>query len=793
MPDAVSKRPPPGAAVRVFLRDDKTGDAVPGVVLSLYADSSRSTGQLVATLQTDQAGYASFKLDPSLVAASTQFRLTHAAARADALAVSAADLLAGAEAYTLVIDASQLDPLAPSPGLPAVVAPDAVDLTLSPGSIGLVPHLLKGRGLCGQLMPTTMAVRRFDAFRILADVCRPRTLPCGVQIVRGRMLEFEIAWYPAGTALGELLNSITLAPCEQVNVAVVDWMRRETATVDRASEVRQHATQDMHHDTLIHEAMQSSVQSKNFTIGSGTTSGARAAVPIQASMLDMTAGWGAAVSKSTTKHDVAASTTSQLSERITQASSFVGSQRSSVVFQSTASEHRTYQTRTVRNHNHCHTLNLMYYQVNRVYRVVTDYRGERDVILVKYENRDFDANRAYCHAGILKGALLDGSLRGCFDELAGALFCCDREPVGEDVRMESITVTMNLLESPGHITAIQPILFTTNGPVSLPSVHVGWQAPGVKTHTFALPAQVDPKQVTAVLLQVDFPPSGGGMGQWHWLRHVVAADVEVTYRAVGYAAPLALAASHTTRSLDTVVALEPKAELPPITQGENPCVDDSCCIQALLGHLNCHKRYYNSLIWLNEDPNDRVMRWACCYENPDSLSLIGQIENVPLSVFGDYVVFPVAGSPLNDDPTVLPMSRLVTLPTPGVHAEGILGQCDSCEIIDPNRRWDWKDSPCTDNAPAIGDPPPAQAGVALGDLLPDAINSLITFASVPAAPSSNMTALVTALLASADKGSTEARLLLEKLMQVFKDSIPPSSGLPKVEKPQTPATPAAKS
>jgi hypothetical protein len=135
------------------------------------------------------------------------------------------NLLAGAEAYTLVIDASQLDPFALSPGLPAVIAPDAVDLTLSPGSIGLVPHLLKGHGLCGQLMPTTMAVRRFDAFRILADVCHPRTLPCGVQIVRGRMLEFEIAWHPAGTALGELLNSNTLAPCEQVNVAVVDWMR----------------------------------------------------------------------------------------------------------------------------------------------------------------------------------------------------------------------------------------------------------------------------------------------------------------------------------------------------------------------------------------------------------------------------------------------------------------------------------------------------------------------------------------------------------------------------------------
>jgi hypothetical protein len=753
---------PAGGAIRVFLRDEKTGDAVPGVVVSLYADTSRTSGQLVATLQTDHEGYASFKLEYSLVAASTRFRVTHGAARDDALVVGANELLAGAETHTLTLDASQLDLSGPSPGLPAVVSPDALDLALSPGSIGLIPHFLPGKGLCGQLMPTTMAVRRFQAFRIIADICKPQVLNCGgerVQYVRGRLLEYEVAWHPAGTALGELLNTITLAPCEQVNVAVADWMRRETATLERTSDVRQHATQEMDHDRLVRETMRSSVFSASVATAAGGTIG----IPLK---LNLTVAFGAGISASA----VAASTASQLSERITQASSFVASQRQTVVFQATATERSTYQTRTIRNHNHCHTLNLMYYGVNRVYRVVTDYKGEREVILVKYENRDFDAHRAYCGAHVLKDALLDPSLAQCFDELGDALFCCGEEEdaAGKDVRMESITVSVNLAGGSEVINQIHPVLQTTNGPLYLTAVNVWWHGSGVRSHTFTLPGQVDPAQVTSVLVIVHYAGSG-------FAQSAFATSIDITYHAVGLTAPLALASRNTPGFLGNAFTLEAKAELPPVPEGGTPCADKSCCVKKLLAHLNCHKRYYNSLLWMSEDPNERVARWSCCLEGETGVSLIVQIENEPLAVHGDFVAFAVAGTQLVDDPTVLPVSRVVTLPTPGVYAEGVLGHCDTCEIIDPARHWNWKDSPCPDNAPELPDPADPQKGPALKDLLPDAITSLVTFASVPGAPASGIADLVKTLVASADAGSKEAKALLEKLLDTLKASIPKST------------------
>src|SRR5689334_7192389 len=413
----------------------------------------------------------------------------------------------------------------------------------------------------------------------------------------------------------------------------------------------------------------------------------------------------------------------------------------------------------------------MYYQVNRNYRVVTNYKGEREVILVKYDNKDFDAKRAYCNAPFLKDALLDPSLRSCFDELANALFCCEEKMAGKNPLMDSLTIAINVTAGGGVITNIQIMLDTTGGLVTLPTTSTGWQVPGTHTTTVNLPGQIDPKQVNSILF---FAHGLGGIGIGS-SKFFVASDIEVTYHMPGHPNSFILAALHTPTQIGQFpVVIATKAELPPTDEEWNPCVQASCCIQKLLGHLNCHKRYYNHILWLNEDPNERIMRWSCCRREAEPFSLIGEIENNPLSIYGDFVVFPVAGSQLLDDPSILPVSRLITMPTPGVYVEGVLGQCDTCEKIDPDRFWDWKDSPCSDSAPTANTQPEAQTGVKPSDLKADAISNFVTFSSVPGAPESGIKDLISTLLANADKGSTEAQALLEKLLDSIKGSIPQS-------------------
>lgn len=349
--------------------------------------------------------------------------------------------------------------------------------------------------------------------------------------------------------------------------------------------------------------------------------------------------------------------------------------------------------------------------------------------------------------------------------------------------MDSVTITFKLEAGFGNMMQLQLILNTTHGPVALPWTNTpDWQAPGTYTHTFNLPGQIDPKQVGSIAVIFQSFHSGG-LGGFGGSATFFASDIEVIYHAVGYPEPFSLAALHTPTQIRNVLEMQATAELPPY-EGLNPCLEASCCVQKLLGHLNCHKRYYNSIVWLNEDPNERIMRWSCCGDGQPSANLIAQIENTPITVYGDFVVFGLVESPLVDDPDVLPVTKIVTMPTPGVYGEGILGQCDTCEIIDPDRRWDWKDSPCPDNAPTVDSPPAPQTGVQVSDLKLDAITKLISFLDIPTTPESGLKEVIAALLENADKGSAASKALLEKLMAAIKDSIPKSTGLPQTPKPE---------
>ena len=762
------------AAFRFFLVE-KGGKPVSGAAMSLHADYPGNRSRVLATLQTSGAGYTSFKIARSLLVDAEQFRITIPGVALDAFAMRRTDALGGTESHTIRLNDSAAVTMSPHLGLPSLMVPDAVDLALSPGSIGLTPQLSVDRSLCSQLMPTGLAVRRFNAFHVLADICELEIMHCPdshrdgaplTHVARGTMLEYEISWHPAGTSLGNLLNTFSLAPCERVTVAIADWMRRETASLSQSTEAQQQSTQQTDHERLINETMQGTVTSKTRAFGASAQMGASMGIPIKALTLNLTSGFGAAVSTSSSTQTTAAATTSKLSDRISQEASFVASQHSTVVFQATASEQNTYQTRSVRNNNHCHTLTLMYYQIDRSYLVETAYKGQRDVVLVKYDNMDFDALRAWKNADLLADALIDSSLRAGFAELGDALFCCDMPVPPTDPKADSLTFKFTNIHIGAGAHFTQMMLVTTNGNIPLPLISTaGWVNGQTHTETINLPLQVDPSTMTGIVIFLNTGAGGFGGG------FQAFGGAEVTYHAVGHPGAFGLFSSTTPFGGGLVLQFPVKAELPPPPVGRNPCLEASCVIKKLIAHLNAHKRYYNSLVWLGEDPNERVMKWSCCREQ----SLLSQIENTPIAVYGDFLVFPAAGSEAVTDGSVLPVSRLVTIPTPGVYSEGILGQCDTCEIQDPLRFSNWKDSPCCDENSTVPNSPTTPAGIKPSDLsglTPAALTNLITLMTVPTEPASSLKDLVSTLLAKADGGSAEAKALLEKLIDAVKAGIP---------------------
>jgi hypothetical protein len=737
-------------AIRVFTTDERSGAPAPGIVFAVAAD-----GRPLTNFVTDGEGYGSVKLHRGLLGDATKVTLRSGAGRE--LAVSVHDLAKGVDTFhvSLALDTEAVDRRAS--GLPSVMDPDTRDAILSPASIGLIPQL--SAGLCKQLMPTNVGVRRYGAFQVRANICDPEQIECPprnlTRFTRGKLLEYEISWHPLGNSLGELLNTISLAPCEQVAVVISDWMRQETALRQESSVTEQETVQHIDHDRLIIEALDSKVKNKSRSAGRAHKVGAT--IPIQ--KVDLTAMSSAAIAASTSTQQVAATTMNRLGEHITQAATSVLSRRSSVVFQATASERQHYQTRVVANHNKCHTLTLMYYQVNRNYLVRSDFRGERDAILIEYPNVEFDARRAHCNATALRGELLDPSLDAAFDDLGDALFCCRESGNGKSGLMESITITVNVAAI-NRIMNLAVTLVTASGPIQFPpfAVHA-WQ-PGTESVTLTLPSPIDPASVTAVVLVAT---GWSGLGA----SLLVLNSMTITYRATGITAPFKLFAQQSMIELKHSWASDVTAELPTGAE-ENACIQASCSVKKLLGHLNCHRLYYNSVVWLNEDPNERVARWSCCKGPDGDLNLISLVENTPIAVYGNFVVFPVAGSPLVDDPAVAPVDKLVTVPTPGVYSEGILGQCDTCEILDPKRSTDWKCSDMKVTLPDFADP---QAPPKPGDLKPDTIANLITLSSVPSAPDSVLKTLLVTLLSSAQDGSSESRALLDKLFDLLKETV----------------------
>ncbi len=184
----------------------------------------------------------------------------------------------------------------------------------------------------------------------------------------------------------------------------------------------------------------------------------------------------------------------------------------------------------------------------------------------------------------------------------------------------------------------------------------------------------------------------------------------------------------------------------------------------LLAHLDEHVEYYHRAIWLSMDPNRRYLLLDG-FLAPDAggRSVASVVENRVVGVVGNSLVMPVApGQEL--DPTYefaaatprdlrhlyaadpAPPMR-ISLPTPGVYAEAVLGSCNSCEKIDDSRFWRWEDAPIPDRPVSIDPLSTSSRQTAPPSLAPDPLPApVVGYQTVPAAPDpTGLAAAVSAL------------------------------------------------
>ena len=794
--------------LRACVLDRKTGRPLTGIPIMATAETKGGKQIGIGVLASDHAGFVSFDLQ-SLGAISDDvehvwiYRIGDEANRVDGRAVD--QLAPGSGIVPILTDPLPVGPHIPRPQLPAIQGSDPDRCFVSPNSFYTNPSARLGEGGCEILLPSNSATHEFRFRQVIRTIGEnlvieepPPDLTHGdiapplqrMVLARGYVLEYKVTWYPLGHSLGRLLYSLPLAPCESVNLAVIDWSRRDEATRGEALTVTEDLVHSQRRDRTIEETVKASLDEWQ---GGGSFMGGLAGSYGAGAGLSISGALGGSYASSGGERDLAANVMQKLSDNIVQTSRAVRSLQSTVVTQVSQQEREAIQTRTVTNHNHCHTMTILYYEVLRHYRVVTECVSQQRVLFVDHlVGTKFDEENALCHRLILERVLLDPRLRSCFDALA-KLQCAKAmvEESGmaggggvEDDEIQTMQARIRTgdggTDGDVYITLIKMDGTRIRCRFTEPS---GSDNPYVLDHEDYNDFESGDDDTYALRPELD---ADRKRPRWSDLRHI-----EIGQRAGGNwrLASLRLEAFGNfgegilfDDTVDSLISDEGSITRP--VRRQNPAfahkrpedmltVRERCCVNNLLAPLNCHRPYYWDKIWMLEDPHERVYRFRND-SRYNKVPLLRHIENRPVGSFGDDIAFPELGhkpEPATDEDgnPIEPVVQCVALPTHGVFAEAELGHCNSCEEKDITRFWDWSESPCPEKAPEITGVSPGPRARTPGGLDPSTLPSpVVNIVNPPAAPDPTGLAAVMSLLATPNifrdmSGLPEVSALLQKL------------------------------
>ncbi len=274
-------------------------------------------------------------------------------------------------------------------GFLSIQDPDLTDWRISPGSFATNPQNLIGADGCEMILPSNFALHEFNFYQVIGlpagDVHLPIDPAAAGKVRPGFINEYRLSFIPIGHGLGQILYSMPLAPGESVNLAVIDWTRRDDAQRKEQTKLDEQIIHNEHRDRTISETVNAAIQEyqhgSSFMAGIAGSYGAALGASGIGAAIGLSGSLGGSTASSSGTRDITGTTLQKLSDNITQASSAMRELQSTVVVHSTQSEHEDIETRTVVNYNHSHSLTILYYEVVRHFRVVTEFVGRRPALL----------------------------------------------------------------------------------------------------------------------------------------------------------------------------------------------------------------------------------------------------------------------------------------------------------------------------------------------------------------------------------------------------------------------------
>lgn len=804
LPDlSVELVPPPTSGAK----EDKKSKGDKGD-RGLRRDRGTDAGQpILGALSTSRDGFVIFSLDAPAIQSSGSADIWVRFGQNDELIfpLRAEIAAAGSKFVNFPLDVDALEHLVTIKGHWLDDGLEADDIWAIPQTFPDLGPLEFGDDRCGRLIPNDQTVRvslhnhvvrtRKDAMTCLkvtgegdghdgVGVASTGQGSREVRLHEGELISYEFKSTRLGYTYGDLLYSLPLAPCESVTLAVSQWEQRQVARAEQQSTSQESSNSSYQRQNTLSEALNavSSSSNKAWAVMTGNSSGGtgsgsgKVGVWSLSGAAAMQATVGASASGSYNRANFASSASRSFSDRIQASAEALRRDHQVVIMEQSETENQAISYRTVCNNNHCHVLNIFYHEVLTNYRLSTRILGHREVYFVPYVVKDFTIESALCARSTVIPFLLDERIRDCYERLSpGASTSGPANMVSE------FKIDVQVLDAWGVGSGNLTLFVQTKSgqTYTFPVPAAGfWQTGQSYSYTVQTPA-FDLEDLHEVGLSKHFgSPLGSDRLRLGSLSFFGRSEGDSTWTPLASASsiPPSIGWFDVRSPVDVQPAVKPDA------------ATDAGCAAAVLAHLNCNAHYYNSLLWLLEDPNERICRFDKIVCGQTGNTLADLVLPEPVAVMGCYVAFAKANSTFvpYTGPQV-PNERLLTLPTPGIFADAALGQCSACEKVDDDVYWNWKDSPCACGGKDVKlrdptDTPLISPGVSVFPTLPTtAWATAVTPPTGEGAATNSLVAafgseLAKALASGADSTAqlTQLQLLLNKLTETVGDIMPES-------------------
>lgn len=782
-PNVLSLEPAEMRSAAEQIVEEAIGEAeLPRVPSAPPSGATRAASFPLGFLATDHVGYASFDLrrvrhrlhpfgesdwDAPVDLALNVYPMGSDGERLDALAQ--ARVTPEAVFAKFEIERPDFEPDLRTLSLPSMQDPSLADWYLSPGSFVAQPDLLLGADGCEALAPSQLSLQEYTFSQVmrLGDVPPGIDVPDGVRV--GYLDEYRVSWHALGHSLGEISYSLPLAPGESVKLALVDWSWESTTVRREDTVVTEALLHETHRDRTIAETVRATLEEwqRGGTVmggvaGSAGASGTSGAFGLAAGS---SMALGGSYSTSSGSRALAGENVQRLADGFSQQSSSMRELTSTVVVQAHQEEHETIQTRTFTNYNHAHTLTILYYELLRHFRVVTEWVRRRPVALLPAATLAFDEAAIARHRRTLQATLLDPSLAPAFDALeklqttrasyvlqgivAGPV---PRPWAAGDIEFTLFELLIRTVPNSGDETTDKVVGFVRKLDGTPVLLNLLYDGPHHDDPTdlnsgdmFDDPslARIFVKPQTPVRWRdiAGFEFEKWGTDEWRMDalginafsagRPVVlvptGSDVDLFFRE---SEPSPFSFTDIARPPD-----DPPAPPPIPTPEQTLTPEESRLIARLRAHLAAESAHYARAIALSRDVND-IARAFEAQSWDGSTTVLDHVEPYPLELFGDLVAYPLSDA--YEDPDGAPDERrekLITFPARGVFAEGKLGHCNVAEEIDDTRFWKWEEHPIPVQAPEIAAATPVTPTPQATDARPTPFpSSLVNIVNPTAAP-----------------------------------------------------------